>query len=180
MSEQNEIGRALIKSFIAVACGVLVATLGYFLSIALIVVVFYPDHAKQMAQDRNDQNEAVEADKENADQVPPVLELPASLFAVCPFIQAIAAWGGGYVASRFAPAARMGHGLLVAAVLLFNSIQLLLDEDPALPGWLITVNTFVGPACALWGAAMAEKFAPRRNFDEEPERSVNDQNEHEA
>ena len=165
MSEHNEIGRALVKSFIAVACGVVIATLGYLLTIALIIAVFFPDHARQMARDRSQPVEKVESDKGDSDAVFVPLELPTSLFAICPFIQALAAWGGGFVAARFAPAGRMGHGLLVAAVLLFNSIQMLLKEDPALPGWLISINTVVGPACALWGAAVAERFVPPGSND---------------
>ena len=159
MTDQNEIGRALVKSFIAVAGGVLIATIGYMLVMGLIIVLFYPAYAKQMAGEGNIQTDMAGGEKENPVEAAPKLELPDSFFAICPFAQALAAWLGGYLASRFAPAGRMGHGTLVAGVLLFHSIQLLLQEDPPLPGWLISINTVVGPACALWGAATADKFA---------------------
>ena len=178
MSEQKELGRALIKSFVAVACGVLVATVGYMLIMGLIIVLFYPAHARQMAENPNKQTEAGKERQENA--VQPKLDLPTSFFAICPAVQAITAWLGGYLAARLAPAARMGHGLLVAGVLLFNSIQLLLEDAPVLPGWLISINTIVGPACALWGATLAEKFAPLQKIYEESEQNVNDDDDNKS
>ena len=136
-----DISRTLVKSFIAVVTGILLATFGYFLLVVIAIMLFFPETRSELTRQR--------APEETQLQI----ELPGRLLLFCPLLQALTAAAGGYVAARFAPMAPKGHAGMVAGFLVLTSVQMLLKNDGPLPEWLVAINTIGGPACAMWGAS---------------------------
>ena len=151
--DHHDLQSGFLRSFFVVVGGILIAN-SWIPVLILLLVIFFPNAASKFSEAPITQETSL------------VDEFPTVLFVVAPFVLALSAFLGGHFAARLSPAAKMGHGVLIAAVLLLQSFQAILSEQSFQPQWFILLAAVIGPFAAIFGALFAQ---PNTAFVEDQE-----------
>ena len=138
--------KSFLFSFLIVIGGVLIAN-SWWAMVLLILVLFFPEATEKLSESNIGENPNL------------INEFPQAIFFIAPVLLATTAFSGGYFAARFAPAARLGHGLMIAGVMLLQAFQNLLGPNDLQPIWFLMLTAIIGPLSALIGALQGERAA---------------------